>query len=288
MAWWRGWIKEPSEEGEMELWRDNSRDIWRWSELRDVWDVKKWRRGWRNERMDSWTEIRKSIVPSITSSVFYKLCSHWTSHLSAHWVRDQPQKKSLPLCDIRSDSSLKTSQSNVTSSVFMRQPTLPASASRVTIRRVADREWERGGACHRFVTAVEAWSLMFRLNCYRIDVDTKVAGSENWHDHGDLARECQRSGISKCDAALYIRKTVTHNSGSVKRSREEWHYSPDSVSFILLPLLHILLLSFFSHICNHQFLFPMPSYFSSFSLTSLILWLSDFHFMASVGAQWYG
>lgn len=39
---------------------------------------------------------------------------------------------------------------------------------------VAGSRW----AQRRFVTLVEAWSLMSQLKCYRIDVDTKVAGSE--------------------------------------------------------------------------------------------------------------
>lgn len=82
-----------------------------------------------------------------------------------------------------------------------RPPLPPPPASSGAIRRAADRERDHSGRGRDLSLQLWAWSLMFRLNCYRIDVDAKVAGSENWHDRGDLAGGCQRTGVSKCDAA---------------------------------------------------------------------------------------
>lgn len=113
-----------------------------------------------------------SLHPSSTSSAPTGL------HLSARRVRHQRQKKKKkhpPLCDIRSESSANTNQPDVTSSVFLHPPTPPVwlSAGRLTVNGIVVGAAE---ICH---SSRRARSLMFRLNCYRIDVDTKVAGSEN-------------------------------------------------------------------------------------------------------------
>lgn len=117
------------------------------------------------------------------------------------------KKKHPPLCDIRSESSANTNQPDVTSSVFLHPPTPPVwlSAGRLTVNGIVVGAAE---ICH---SSRRARSLMFRLNCYRIDVDTKVAGSENWHDRGDLVRGCRRTAVSKCDTTSYIRNSVTQN-----------------------------------------------------------------------------
>lgn len=98
---------------------------------------------------------------------------------------------------------------------------------------------------------------MFRLNCYRIDVDTKVAGSENWHGHGDLAGGCWRTAVSKCDATSFIRNSDTkeRRSGERKSDTALCLSACVSLSFglihtLILPLLFfktILSFSFFSH-----------------------------------------
>lgn len=112
----------------------------------------------------------------------------------------------------------------------------------------------------RFVTPVMAWSWMFQLNGYRIDVDTKVAGSESWHDHRDLVGGCQSTGVSKCDAATYFRTTLTQWTSWKKEERMttlclsvesfSLSFSPILTSLLSLPVFHtqssVLLHAFFS------------------------------------------
>ena len=83
-----------------------------------------------------------------------------------------------------------------------------------------------GWSVRRFVIPVEAWSLMFRLNCNRIDVDTIVAGSENWHERGDLAGQCRKSAVSKCDVTPCIRSRDTVERW---RKKNEARVTPRSI-----------------------------------------------------------
>lgn len=117
------------------------------------------------------------------------------------------------LCNLCPDSSRVTNQSDGTWFVFTRQPatSLLPLAGRPTQSRMKRAQ-------QRFVTPVGARSLMFRINCYRIDVDTEVAGSENWHDRGDLVGGRRRSAKRKCDMAPYIRNPVTPQ----RACRKEW------------------------------------------------------------------
>lgn len=144
-----------------------------------------------------------SLHPSSTSSAPTGL------HLSARRVRHQRQKKkeaSSPLWyTFRIIGKYKPARRD-----FICIPP-PPDTSRVAVRRAADRERDRGGRGGDLSLQSRARSLMFRLNCYRIDVDTKVAGSENWHDRGDLVRGCRRTAVSKCDTTSYIRNSVTQN-----------------------------------------------------------------------------
>lgn len=145
-----------------------------------------------------------SLHPSSTSSAPTGL------HLSARRVRHQRQKKERSILPsviyVQNHRQIQTSQTwlHLYSST---PPTPPVwlSAGRLTVNGIVVGAAE---ICH---SSRRARSLMFRLNCYRIDVDTKVAGSENWHDRGDLVRGCRRTAVSKCDTTSYIRNSVTQN-----------------------------------------------------------------------------
>lgn len=145
-----------------------------------------------------------SLHPSSTSSAPTGL------HLSAHRVRHQRQKKkeaSSPLWyTFRIIGKYKPARRDFIC-IPPPPPTPPVwlSAGRLTVNGIVVGAAE---ICH---SSRRARSLMFRLNCYRIDVDTKVAGSENWHDRGDLVRGCRRTAVSKCDTTSYIRNSVTQN-----------------------------------------------------------------------------
>lgn len=179
--------------------------------VRDV-KMKNWRvvRRWNDPFIPlglspsiSWLLILPILQLSLTSSTptGLNIC------LITKWNASLKKKSSFLWCTFR----FITGNRPVRCEIICIQKTNSAVTStyRVTLTR---RSWPKAGsrwAQRRFVTPVEAWSLMSQLKCYRIDVDTKVAGSENWHDCRDLAGGCWRTAVSKCDTVAYIRNTVT-------------------------------------------------------------------------------
>ena len=152
--------------------------------------------------------------------------------LPAEWDTSVRRKRSIlpSVIYVQNHRQIQTSQTwlHLYSST---PPTPPVwlSAGRLTVNGIVVGAAE---ICH---SSRRARSLMFRLNCYRIDVDTKVAGSENWHDRGDLVRGCRRTAVSKCDTTSYIRNSVTQNGDcrGEERGRSDTTLTLGFLSFTL-------------------------------------------------------
>lgn len=114
--------------------------------------------------------LQLSLTSSTPTGLSICLITKWNASLK------KKKKSSLLWCTFR----FITGNRPVRCEIICIHKTNSALTStyRVTLTR---RSWPNAGsrrARRRFVTPVEAWSLMSQLKCYRIDVDTKVAGSE--------------------------------------------------------------------------------------------------------------